>query len=244
MNDPLVAQLLAAREGGPKLLSSVGDGLTRARIFAVQEAVAARLGPVGGFKVARPPDAPIVIAPIMARDIYQSPAEISVSKGEEVGVELEYAFRLIAPLPDPGLPDFEMQLRDAVELLPIFELVQSRLADPKDAGAAMKMLDNQLNGAVVLGEALRDWQAVDVTRADARLVLGSKTLLNGAARVPGGDAFATLCALARALGTHCGGLQPGHVVITGSLNGLPWVNGPLIAQGEIFGLGTVSMTLM
>ncbi|MDZ7710884.1 MAG: 2-keto-4-pentenoate hydratase [Roseovarius sp.] len=185
-----------------------------------------------------------MIAPIMARDIYQSPAEISVSKGEEVGVELEYAFRLIAPLPDPGLPDFETQLRDAVELLPVFELVQSRLADPKDAGAAMKMLDNQLNGAVVPGEALRDWQAVDVTRADARLVLGSKTLLNGAARVPGGDAFATLCALARALGTHCGGLQPGHVVITGSLNGLPWVNGPLIAQGEIIGLGTVSMTLM
>lgn len=243
MNDPLVAQLLAARNGGPKLPASAGEGLTRARIFAVQETVAAGLGPVGGFKVACPSDAPIVIAPIMARDIYQTPAEITVPAGEEVGIELEYAFRLIASPPDRDAPDFEARLRAGVELLPAFELVQSRLADPKGAGPAIKMLDNQLNGAVVLGASRRDWQGVDVTRAGARLLLGGETLLDGAARVPGGDAFATLCALARALGGHCGGLQVGQVVITGSLNGLPWVTPPTTAQGRIAGLGEVAMTL-
>src|SRR6056297_3674410 len=102
MNDPLVAQLLAAREGGAKLPATAGKGLTRARIFAVQEAVAARLGPVGGFKVACPPDAPIVIAPIMARDIHTTPAKIAVQAGEELGTELEYAFRLISAPPDPN----------------------------------------------------------------------------------------------------------------------------------------------
>jgi 2-keto-4-pentenoate hydratase len=209
----------------------------------VQEAVAARLGPVGGFKVACPPDAPIVIAPIMACDIHTTSAELSVPMGEEVGVELEYAFRLIAAPPDRDAPDFEARLRAAVELLPAFELVQSRLADPKGAGAALKMLDNQLNGAVVLGEARRDWQGLDVTRAEARLLLGGETLLDGVARVPGGDAFATLCALTRALGYHCGGLQVGQVVITGSLNGLPWITTPTTAQGRIAGLGEVVMTL-
>jgi 2-keto-4-pentenoate hydratase len=243
MNDPLVAQLLAAREGGAKLPAKVGEGLSRARIFEVQESVAARLGPVGGFKVACPPDAPIVIAPIMARDIYQIPAEITVPAGEEVGIELEYAFRLIASPPDRDAPDFEARLRASVELLPAFELVQSRLADPKGAGPALKLLDNQLNGAVVLGEAVRDWQSLDVTRAEARLVLGGETLLDGVARVPGGDAFATLCALTRALGDHCGGLQVGQVVITGSLNGLPWITPPTTAQGRIAGLGEVAMML-
>lgn len=243
MNDPLVAQLLAAREGGAKLPAKVGEGLSRARIFEVQQAVAARLGPVGGFKVACPPDAPIVIAPIMARDIYQTPAEITVPAGEEVGIELEYAFRLIASPPDRDAPDFEPRLRASVELLPAFELVQSRLADPKGAGPALKMLDNQLNGAVVLGEAVRDWQSLDVTRAEARLLLGGETLLDGVARVPGGDAFATLCALVRALSNHCGGLQVGQVVITGSLNGLPWITPPTTAQGRIAGLGDVAMTL-
>jgi len=243
MNDPLVAQLLAAREGGAKLPATAGEDLTRARIFAVQEAVAARLGPVGGFKVACPADAPIVIAPIMACDVYQTPAEITVSVREDVGVELEYAFRLIASPPDRDATDFEARLRASVELLPAFELVQSRLADPKGAGAALKMLDNQLNGAVVLGEARRDWQGLDVTQAEARLVLGGETLLDGASPVPGGDAFATLCALTRALGDHCGGLQVGQVVITGSLNGLPWITPPTTAQGRIAGLGDVAMTL-
>jgi 2-keto-4-pentenoate hydratase len=243
MTDPLTTALLLARNGGPKLPASVGEGLTRDRVFAVQAEVAAELGPVGGFKVARPSGAPIIIAPIMARDIHQSPATIPLSEGEEAGVELEYAFRLIAPLPDTAAPDFENRLRHAVELLPVFELVQSRLADPKGANAALKMLDNQLNGAVVLGAPRADWHAIDVTRAEAHLTLGDDTLLDGVAAVPGGDAFATLCALAQALGDHCGGLQPGQVVITGSLNGLPWMRAPIVAQGNIAGLGSVSMTL-
>ena len=243
MTDPLATGLLLARNGGPKLPAAAGEGLTRDRVLAVQAEVAAELGPVGGFKVARPSGAPIIIAPIMARDIHQSPATISLSVGEEVGVELEYGFRLIAPLPNPAEADFETRLHHAVELLPVFELVQSRLADPKGAGAVLKMLDNQLNGAVVLGAPCVDWHAIDVTRAEAHLSLGNETLLDGPASVPGGDAFATLCALARALGEHCGGLQPGHVVITGSLNGLPWVQAPITAQGEIAGLGDVSMTL-
>jgi 2-keto-4-pentenoate hydratase len=244
MSDPLATALLLARNGGPKLPASAGEGLTRDRVFTVQEEVAAKLGPVGGFKVARPFGAPIIIAPIMASDIHQSPATIQLAAGEEAGVELEYAFRLIAPLPDPGAPDFEAQLRHAVELLPVFELVQSRLADPNGANAALKMLDNQLNGAVVLGAPCADWHAIDITRAAAHLTLGGDTLLDGDAAVPGGDAFATLCALARALGDHCGGLQPGQVVITGSLNGLPWVQAPIVAQGDIAGLGGVSMTLV
>lgn len=243
MSDPLVAQLVAAWKGGESVPVAASEGLTRERVLAVQEAVAAQLGPVGGFKVACPPGAPIIIAPIFARDIHPSPAEIPIPAGEEVGVELEYAFHLIAPVPDITAPDFDTRLRDAVELLPAFELVRSRLADLKGAGAALKMLDNQLNGAVVLGAARRDWQAVDVTRATARLRLGGDTLLDGAARVPGGDAFATLCALVRALGDHCGGLQPGHVVITGSLNGLPWVTPPITAEAVIDGLGAVSMRL-
>ncbi|HCI99770.1 MAG TPA: 2-keto-4-pentenoate hydratase, partial [Sulfitobacter sp.] len=62
----MATALLLARNGGPKLPATAGEGLTRDRVFAVQEEVAAKLGPVGGFKVARPFGAPIIIAPIMA----------------------------------------------------------------------------------------------------------------------------------------------------------------------------------
>ncbi|MDT8325812.1 MAG: 2-keto-4-pentenoate hydratase [Roseovarius sp.] len=243
MNDPLIPLLHAARAGGPRLPARAGEGLTRARVFAVQQALAATLGPVGGFKVACPPDAPIIIAPIYASDIHASPATLELPADQEVGVELEYAFRLIAPLPDHDAPDFAQHLRACVELLPVFELVQSRLDDPKGASPLLKMLDNQLNGAVVFGAPIRDWHAIDVTQATARLTIGDVVHLNGAAPVPGGDAFATLCKLALAIGDHCGGLQPGQLVITGSLNGLPWAKPGLVAKGEITGLGAVEMTL-
>ncbi len=243
MTDHLVNLLRAARAGGPKLPERLGEGLTRERVFAVQEALAAELGPVGGFKVACPPDAPIVIAPIYASDIHASPATLTLPRDEEIGVELEYAFRVIAPLPNRDAHDFAARLREAVELLPVFELVQSRLEDPKSAGALLKMLDNQLNGAVVFGAPIREWQDIDVTRATATLKIGDEVHLDGAARVPGGNAFATLHKLALAIGDHCGGLNPGQVVITGSLNGLPWVRPGLLAKGEIAGLGVVEMEL-
>ena len=88
-----------------------------------------------------------------------------------------------------------------------------------------------------------DWEGLGTARVHGRLDISGETLLDGVAEVPGGDAFANFCALARMVGTHCGGLQPGQVVITGSLNGLPWRELPLTAEGEIAQLGTVGITL-
>lgn len=241
--DRLAARLAEARREGTRLPLSAGRGLTRDDCFRVQERLAAEFGPVGGFKVACPPDAPLVIAPIYQSDIHESPATLTLPADEAVGVEMEYAFRLIAPLPDTSAPDFAMRLRGAVELLPVFELVRSRLDNPQGADALLKMADNQLNGAVVAGRACRDWLAQDVTQAWGRLRIGDDLHLNGTARVPGGDAFENLRKLALALGRHCGGLKPSHLVITGSLNGLPWVRPGLSVSGEIAGLGGVEMRL-
>ncbi len=241
--DDLARRLAAARRGGPKVTASAGAGLTRADAFAVQERLVDAFGPVGGFKVACPPDAPIVIAPIFANDIHQSPATLPIPADEPVGVEMEYAFRLTAPMPDLSAADFDARMSAAVELLPAFEVVESRLADPEGADPLLKMADNQINGSVVLGEACTGWHDFDVTQAAGWLRIGDDILLDGPARVPGGDAFRTLCRLARALGTHCGGLQPGQVVITGSLNGLPWVRPGVAVDGHIDGLAGLRMTL-
>lgn len=244
MTDPLAEALIAARSGGSKLALAPGTQLPRHRVLAVQTEVASRLGPVGAFKVACPRNAPVVMAPIFAKDIYSSPARLSVATGEPVGVELEYAFRLIAPLPDPAQDNFEQRLRASVELLPVIEVVQSRLADPDKADGSVKMLDNQLNGALVLGPPCRAWQKQhDTTSAIAHLRLGDEVVLDGAADVPNGDAFKTLCIFVRTLGEHCGGLQIGQVVITGSLNGLPWRMPPFDVDGRIQGLGSIKLSL-
>jgi len=243
MPEALARLLAQARRGGAKVPNNAGEGLTREGAFEVQERLAASFGPVGGFKVACPPDAPMVIAPIYSSDIHDSPATLSIPAQEAVGVEMEYAFRLIDPLPDTTAPDFDTRLRSAVELLPVIELVHSRITDPVAADPLLKMADNQINGAVVLGDPLRDWRAQDVTCAKALLQAGSNLLLDGDAKVPGGDAFETLRKFALAIGTHCGGWQPGQVVITGSLNGLPWLRPGLSIAGQIEGLGVLKVQL-
>jgi 2-keto-4-pentenoate hydratase len=45
------------------------------------------------------------------------------------------------------------------------------------------------------------------------------------------------------LGDHCGGLQVGQTVITGSLCGLPWFTPDAIVTGWIAGFGEVSINL-
>ena len=222
---------------------AAGCGLTRDQAFAVQAAISAEFGPVGGFKVACPPGAPMVIAPIYEKDILPGPARFSFPAGTQVGIELEYAFRLTAPLPPTQASDFKDRLRRSVDLLPVIELVHSRIEDPKAADAMLKLADNQINGALALGLPVSDWRAFDVTQASGHLRAGNEVLLDGLAQVPGGDAFETLHKLTLEIGDHCGGLQPGQVVITGSLNGLPWVAPEGDVHGRIDGLGEVYLSL-
>jgi 2-keto-4-pentenoate hydratase len=239
----LIEAFRRARSGGPAVPAPLGDGLSSEEAYKVQASMASDLGPVGGWKVACKPGAPQIMAPILARDIHPSGSRIRLAEHAPVGVELEIGFRLTAPLPSPQDPGFEAAARAATEILPVFEIVASRLEDPRGAPPALKLADNQINGALVLGKARPDWAEIDTSRARARLAIDKETLLDGVAEVPGGDAFANFCALARMVGTHCGGLQPGQVVITGSLNGLPWRDLPLTAEGEIAQLGAISITV-
>lgn len=240
----LAEALLRARRGdGPAVPTCLGAGLSEEDSYQVQAAVTTALGPAGGWKVACKPGAPQIMAPILARDILPGGSRIRLPGGGPVGVELELGFRLTAALPSPRDPGFETAARAATEILPVFEIVASRLEDPRGAPPTLKLADNQINGALVLGEALPDWAGLDTSCARARLEIDGETLLDGVGEVPGGDAFANFCALARMVGTHCGGLQPGQVVITGSLNGLPWRALPLTARGEIAQLGAVEINL-
>lgn len=239
----LTEAFLRARDGGTAVPAHTGAGLTIEEAYQVQAAVTADQGPVGGWKVACKPGAPQIMAPILARDIHRSGSRIRLPSQGPVGVELEIGFRLLAPLPPQQDPDFETAARAATEILPVLEIVASRLEDPNGAPPALKLADNQINEALVLGEAVTDWTGFDTATAQARLEIDGELFLDGTAQVPGGDAFANFCALARMAGTHCGGLQPGQIVITGSLNGLPWRALPLTVRGDIDRLGAVSATI-
>ena len=230
----LAAALVAAHRSGAA--ADVADLVldTARDAYAVQAAVAADLGPVGGFKVGnKPGDAPIM-APIPANRIVSAGA--SWPMGARIGIELEIGFRIDAVPEDPAAPL-------TVTPLVALELVETRLPPDRTEDPLLKLADFQSNGGLVVGAIAAGATEADFTRIGATLTHGADTILAGQAEVPGGSARAALDALRRLVGAHCGGLRPGHVVITGSLNGLTWVSEPGPVLGAVDGLGAVSVTL-
>ncbi|MCP3056692.1 hypothetical protein [Aurantimonas marianensis] len=235
-------RLIGARNGGPKLSTGeMADAVASAcDAYAIQRRVAQAVGPVGGFKTGRRPGENPIMAPIFQKDVWRSPAIVSGADFDRIGIELEVGFLVNTPLPDPESADFECRARACVSAVAALEIVDTRLTDIETAPPLLRLADNQLNGAVVIAAPRADWQALDLGTVSARLNLGSQTVLDGSADVPGGDAFATFCALARMIGAHCGGLKSGQIVITGSLNGMPFIERGTPVRGWIDGLGEVA----
>lgn len=250
MNTPpqvqsMATRLLDARQSGQPVLADAASGpIDTDASLAVQSLVASKLGPVGGFKTGRrASDDALRMAPMPAADMHADGAAIPQRLPLPRMVELEIGFCLSAPLPDPDAADFDAQLARAVTVHAALEIVQARIANADTAGPLWKLADALNNDAAVFGPPADDWQSLDLGVADVVLEVGGRTVAEGRLPVPGGCAFATFAAFARHVGTHCGGLQPGHGVITGSITGLtPVAEGDRVI-GRIVGLGMVGCTV-
>ncbi|WP_300302357.1 fumarylacetoacetate hydrolase family protein [Ferrovibrio sp.] len=243
MHGEAIARLLAARKGGPLYapdyeLAGLDD------VWTIQSGVMAALGPVGGWKVGRSaPDQPAIRAPIRAGMIRPSPAIWQPSETRLRGAELEIAFRINAPLPPADAPDFLSRLAKAVTPLPAFEVIDSRLGDPRTASRLWILADFQMNAGLVPGAPFEgDWQPEDFDHVSARLEADGEVICDGPATMPGGSPFALLAELARSCGDHCGGLQPGQIVTTGSFTGLRFFKAGTTLTGTIAGMAPISAT--
>lgn len=239
----IVPELLEARRTGlPVDRAGLGGVIpTEEEAYRIQAEVASVVGEIGGFKVANKPGAPRIMAPIFRKDILQTPACIDVPAKEEIGIELEIGFLIDAALPGKEIPNRREAIARCLSVLPVIEIVRTRL--PRDVSPALKLADNQINGGLVVGAPVRHWSSLALGEVEASLSLGGERILDGTARVPGGEAFENFLVLEEMIGDHCGGLRPGHVVITGSLNGLPYCRAGTGIEGWISGLGGVSLRL-
>lgn len=203
-----------------------------AEALEIQQKVQADLGTVAGFKVARSPEGPPIMAPIAARRVVQSGAEVSVQ--DVLGIELEVGFEVLSvPTGDP-LDHPERHFRPRI----VIELVDTRMAGSDHAPLA-KLADMQINAGLVVGPALDGWDGRDFGVVDAALRCGDTQVIDGQATVPGGSALANLALLCAHVGNHCGGLQAGQIVITGSLSGLEYFPAGTDVIGRIDGLGEI-----
>jgi len=184
--------------------------------------LAPRLGGVAGLKIATTTrvmqelmgiDHPCG-GVIFAANVHASPAQIRLASHVHLMIECELAVRIGSSLPTPPTPYTAETVRPAVSaLMPAFELIDDRHADYKSAQALSLIADNCWNAGVVLGAEI----ALEPTMSLSRI---AGTLdINGQ---PGGtgttdDPLAALAWLANLAAGHGQALQPGMVVITGSV---------------------------
>ncbi|MGE5089783.1 MAG: fumarylacetoacetate hydrolase family protein [Candidatus Levyibacteriota bacterium] len=216
----------AHRRGGNVQAATLSVPASDAEAYAVQDAVA---GALGWFGTARAPawkvgaasrDATPSAAPLPPHCVRTSPATFAAGSFRSIGIEGEIAFRLRAA-PSPEAVAGDLAALDAAigELVVTIEVVEPRYADVDAAGPTLKLADQGLNGALVVGSGVPyrelDWRAqVAQVRCDGRLVKETR----------GGHPLGDLRFLLGWLAGHAAGrgraLAAGDVVTAGTWTGL------------------------
>lgn len=229
--------LVAARKVGARI--TLKDAPTNIEEgFAVQEKVVAGLGsPIVGWKVIPLPSGETMFAPLLASGNVAPGGTWKLAGKEPAGIELEIAFHMGKDVA-PGAT--ANQILDAIESAHVvFELCQSRLANPDDQPQHVKLADCILNAGLVLGPKFDGWRTRDLKNIPGRLLVDGKVHKEGKSV----DPVKAVTTLAPALAKHGKKLAKGQTVITGSLIGMNWLTGRHALKGVIDGCGEVQIGL-
>lgn len=206
--------------------------------FAIQDLVVAALAaPPAGWKVMPVANGPVIFAPILQTGVVSPGGTWSVVGKQAAGIELEIAFKFGRDMPPGATPQ---QVLDAVASAHVvFELCQSRLADPGNLPRHVMLADCIANAGLVVGPEIAGWRTLELKEKPGRLLVDGKMHVEGKSVDPVG----ALQLLLPALSPRGKRLTAGQVVITGSLIGMNWLTGRHDLKGVIDGLGEVAIGL-
>lgn len=190
--------------------------------YSIQERVAARFGPVGGFKAGgTPPGVPTRGSPVFASLIHKSPAHVPAESLRILGVEAELGFSFRRDLPPRSEGYSEDEVLDAIGAVhAAIEIVESRFADWERASAPSKLADNGSNGGVVVGPGYEDWRNVDPARTPVCLFVDGKETVRAIGGDKRGHPLSNMTWLANTYAPRFGGIRRGQIIITGSCTGI------------------------
>jgi 2-keto-4-pentenoate hydratase len=197
---------------------------TEQEAYRVQDEVFADLWPgakPAAWKAGGPSDEhEPTAAPIPLERVLASPAGVSASSMNMVGVEAEVAFRLAKDLPPRTRPYSDRSAQAAVgEVLVAIELCDTRLADWKGSSGIWKLADFQNSGGLVTGSGTRNWQKIDFLQQEVEFMIGSRVR-----KAKGAHSFGNPLRLMSWIANHCSrrgvGLRAGDIITTGAWTGL------------------------
>lgn len=211
--------------------------------YAVQDSVAAALGPVGAWKVgAKSPHAQPTCAPIFASLVMASPAEIPAARLGMIGIEAEIAFRLAHAVEPGGPPLRDADLRGLIASAhPAIEVVDTRVADWRSADRLWLLADNQMNGGLVVGEAATQMPP-DFTKLPVALTVDGKVTVEAIGGNSAGDPRRVLLWLLNHCRANGIALPQGTPVTTGSCTGMTFVHPGARVAATFAGFGSVAVS--
>ena len=238
------ASILVAARREHRQIEPFAPGPSQAEeAYAVQDAVARRLGPLGGWKVgAKAPGATPNSAPLIADLVRSSPADWPGSSLHMIGVEAELAFRLGRDVEPRNRPVEPNEIWAAIETVhAAIEIVDTRLAGWRDADRLWVLADNQSNGGFVYDAKGVPFQGQSFADAPVRLAINGRTAVEGRGGNPAGDPRWLVEWLVSHCAQHRGGLRAGMLVTTGSWTGMPFVEPGASVEAVFEGIGTVQV---
>ncbi len=213
----------------------------RAAVYAIQDGVAAATGPVAGWKVgARTPTAEPNPAPLLAGALLPSPARFDCSAMHMIGVEVEISFRIVRDIAARAEPvEREEALAAVGDAFVGMEIVDTRLADFRNADPEWLLADNQMNHALVVGDPIGNWKSLDWPKLQVSLVVDGKVIVDQKGGLGAVDPVRPLIWMIDHAVRQRGGIRAGQAITTGSWTGLLYFPPGSHARGEFVGLGAV-----
>ena len=214
---------------------------------AVWQALAADARPTAWKVAASAPGETPMAAPILPQRLFQgsiqTPAAIPPHTLIRPGIEAEIAVRFGQDLPPRMEPYRPEEIRAAIaELCVAIEVVDTRLADAPAAGPDWRLADHLLNGALIIGTPILNWQSLGLDNRPVRVQANGLTLADRPGLQPLGNLFHCLPWFV----LHAGGVRAGDVVTTGAWTGMHPVHDlgpfPFTCEVEFSDLGSAAVS--
>ena len=183
-----------------------------------------------------------VTGAILASGAHRSPATLRHADFLKPGIECEVCARLKTPLPArAGKVDRAAAAAAVGAICAAIEVVDNRYGDFTRMSAPIIIADDVFQAAVVLRDWIEDWRGLDLIDCVGIASVNGITKLEGRGQDVMVHPLESLAWLANMLAARGERLEPGQIVMTGSLTLPYWANAGEKLQTRIDGLGAVNL---